>query len=453
VTNSCDVGVFDERGVEVGGPGFRGWSGGFRTSFFVPAEDATPGSLPGPVNAGRWCVILGPYQVCPQGLDYSVSVTLSYGSEGTPVRPSYPPQSVPGTGRRWYRGDSHLHTVYSDGRRTPDQVAAGARAAGLDFIVSTDHNTSSSHGAWGPLAGDDLLVVTGEEVTTRNGHVLAIGVRPGHWVDWRYRAGDGIFGGVADAVRKDGGIIVPAHPHCAYVGCRWKFGYDDADAVEVWNGPWTLDDETAVETWDALLVASSRTADGWLPAMGNSDAHSEPQVIGLPQTAVHAESLSRDAVLAGIAAGRSYLVESKSVDVSLTPGGPGVRPASGSGCATTTRRSSWPPTAWRCAAGCEWVSRSGRCRVHRRLGPGHAKQIRGGAWARGTRFPGSISPDDTSRHDGVTAATVGTHPVGSAAQPDRVGHRRHRAQGRGRRDRVPLPALPSASGCRTSSRT
>ena len=87
--------------------------------------------------------------------------------------------------------------------------------------------------ASGPLAGDDLLVVTGEEVTTRNGHVLALGVRPGHWVDWRYRAGDSVFGDIAASVRKDGGIVVPAHPHCAYVGCRWKFGYADADAVEV----------------------------------------------------------------------------------------------------------------------------------------------------------------------------------------------------------------------------
>jgi predicted metal-dependent phosphoesterase TrpH len=41
-------------------------------------------------------------------------------------------------------GDTHLHTVHSDGRRTPAEVAAGARAAGLDFIVSTDHNTSSA---------------------------------------------------------------------------------------------------------------------------------------------------------------------------------------------------------------------------------------------------------------------------------------------------------------------
>ncbi|GAA2878058.1 hypothetical protein GCM10010524_07270 [Streptomyces mexicanus] len=38
------------------------------------------------------------------------------------------------------RGECYLHTVHSDGRRLPGEVAAGARAAGLGFIVSTDHN-------------------------------------------------------------------------------------------------------------------------------------------------------------------------------------------------------------------------------------------------------------------------------------------------------------------------
>jgi predicted metal-dependent phosphoesterase TrpH len=43
--------------------------------------------------------------------------------------------------------------VHSDGRRLPEEVAAGVRAAGLDFIVSTEHNTSSAtrSGAATPL--------------------------------------------------------------------------------------------------------------------------------------------------------------------------------------------------------------------------------------------------------------------------------------------------------------
>ncbi len=147
--NSCDIGIFDERGTDVGGEGFRGWSGGFRTEFAISAESATPGYLPGPVRAGRWHIVLGPYQVAPQGLNYQVQVTLTFGTPGPPFRPQYPPQRIAGRPRGWYRGDCHLHTVYSDGKRLPEEVAAGARAAGLDFIVTTDHNTSSSHAVWG----------------------------------------------------------------------------------------------------------------------------------------------------------------------------------------------------------------------------------------------------------------------------------------------------------------
>ncbi|MFB9370004.1 CehA/McbA family metallohydrolase [Kitasatospora albolonga] len=330
--NSCDIGIFDERGTELGGPGFRGWSGGFRTEFAISRAQATPGYLPGPVRPGRWHVVLGPYQVAPQGLEYRVEVTFRFGPAGPAYVPSYPPERAAGRGRAWYRGDCHLHTVHSDGRRTPEEVAAGARAAGLDFIVSTDHNTSSSHGSWGPLAGPDLLVVPGEEVTTRNGHWLALGTRPGEgappaggWgrVDWRYRARDGVHPRFAREVRRGGGLVVPAHPYCPYVACAWKFGYEEADAVEVWNGPWTYDDESALDSWDAQLVRAARGGGRWLPAIGNSDAHSAPQPIGAPHTVVLAEDLTRDHVLAGLRAGRSWIAGSTAVQLDLTAVGAG----------------------------------------------------------------------------------------------------------------------------------
>ena len=313
--NSCDIGIFDERGTDLGGEGFRGWSGGSRTEFAIAADTATPGYLPGPVNPGTWHVVLGPYTIAPRGLDYRVDVTLTFGAPGEPFAGRYPPQQIPRSSRAWYRGDCHLHTVYSDGSRSPEQVAAGARAAGLDFIVTAEHHTSASHGAWAELAGEDLLVVTGEEVTTRNGHYLALGIPPGEWVDWRYRARDGAFAGFARRIRHSGGIVVPAHPYAPFVAGSWRFGYDDADAVEVWNGPWTPDDECAVATWDSMLISSVHGRQRWLPAMGNSDAHAEPQLIGLPHNVVHADALSRDALVAALAAGRAWIAESSTVDV------------------------------------------------------------------------------------------------------------------------------------------
>jgi len=321
--NSCDVGVFDERGTGLGGRGFRGWSGGFRTSFEISASDATPGYLPGPVNPGTWHVVLGPYQVAPQGLNYQVRITLTYGTPGPAFVPNYPPQRAKGRGRAWYRGDCHLHTVYSDGKRLPAEVAAGARAAGLDFMVSTDHNTSSSHAVWGQYAGSDLLIVTGEEVTTRNGHWLALGLPAGEWVDWRYRSRDDAFARFSRQVHRAGGLVVPAHMYCAYIACQWKFGFEDADATEVWTGPWTYDDEHAVSTWDQKLGEAVRTGGRWLPAMGNSDAHSEPNVIGLPHNVVYADDLATDALMDGLRAGRTWIAESAAVQLSFTATGNG----------------------------------------------------------------------------------------------------------------------------------
>lgn len=101
--NALDIGVFDERGTELGGKGFRGWSGGARTEFFIRTDEATPGYLPGPVRPGTWHIALGPYTVAPDGLPYEITITLTYGRPAAAVKPVYPPERAKGRGRAWYR--------------------------------------------------------------------------------------------------------------------------------------------------------------------------------------------------------------------------------------------------------------------------------------------------------------------------------------------------------------
>ncbi|MBA2947101.1 CehA/McbA family metallohydrolase [Streptomyces himalayensis] len=319
--NGLDIGIFDERGTDLGGNGFRGWSGGARSEFFIRADDATPGYIPGPIRAGTWNIILGPYTIAPQGLSYEVTITLTYGEPGETPKPVYPPERAKGRGRDWYRGDCHLHSWYSDGKRTPAEIAALARAAGLDFINTSEHNTHAAHAHWADQAGDDLLILLGEEVTTRNGHLIALGTDPGTFIDWRYRARDNRFGKYARDIRRAGGLVVPAHPHATCIGCNWKFGFNDVDVVEVWNGPYTPDDEVNMADWDSMLVASVRSGRAWIPAMGNSDAHRHPDPVGTPQTVVLADDLTREAILDGLRAGRSYMAESKSLSLSFSASG------------------------------------------------------------------------------------------------------------------------------------
>jgi hypothetical protein len=312
--NALDLGVFDERGT--GSEGFRGWSGGARDGFTIGRSGATPGYLPGPVNQGTWQVVLGPYTVAPQGLRWEVEVRLRRGPPGPPFVPDPAPTRAAGRGRAWYRGDLHTHTVHSDGRRTPAELAADARAAGLDFLASTEHNTPSASLGWGAHAGPDLLVIDGREVTTRDGHWLALGPRPGAVLDWRYRAADGVLDRVLADLHGQGGLAVAAHPFNPCLGCAWRFGDRGLDAVEVWNGPWTPDDEAALGRWDRLLAASARTG-RLLPAVGGSDAHTRDDTVGRPQNVVLADGLERGAVLEALAAGRCWLAASAAVDLRL----------------------------------------------------------------------------------------------------------------------------------------
>jgi len=316
--NALDIGIFDENGYDLGNAaGFRGWSGGSRDSFTISASDATPGYLPGPVRRGTWHILVGPYTVVPAGLNWTVTVTLDFGPDGAPFVPRHAPLRAAGRGRAWYRGDMHLHTVHSDGQRLPSEVAADARAAKLDFIVSTDHNTSSTAGVWGQFAGPDLLVIDGEEVTTRNGHYTALGLPAGTWIDWRYRAVDGELARFVRDIHQAGGLAVAAHALAPCVACGWKFGFAGMDAVEVWNGPWTLDDEAVVAVWDNLLVQSGRSGN-WTPAVGDSDAHSESHVIGLPQNIVYADDLDKRSILDAVKAGRVWIAESSAVNLTFT---------------------------------------------------------------------------------------------------------------------------------------
>jgi predicted metal-dependent phosphoesterase TrpH len=233
----------------------------------------------------------------------------------------FPPTRVATRGRGWYRGDCHVHSVYSDGKLTPEQLAAAARAAGLDFIATTEHNTAEAHGAWRAHAGDDLLVILGEEVTTGTGHWLALGIQPGQLIDWRYRVRDDMLGRHLDQVHHAGGLCVAAHPHAPYPSGMFMYPYRGFDAVEVWNAqwtsglPWNADNEAALAEWGRSLAADVQ--DGrWRPALGNSDTHLEDQ-IGIPHTVVLAEELSTDAILAGICAGRSWIAESAAVNLSV----------------------------------------------------------------------------------------------------------------------------------------
>ncbi len=100
------------------------------------------------------------------------------------------------------RGAFHIHSTLSDGRGTPAQIARAARAAGLQFIIMTDHNLRA---LTEPAYEAGVLVISGVELSTRKGHLVVIGAPRG--VSRPERDPDPVRHS-----RELGGVTILAHP-------------------------------------------------------------------------------------------------------------------------------------------------------------------------------------------------------------------------------------------------
>jgi predicted metal-dependent phosphoesterase TrpH len=272
--NTLDIGLFDQRGIAAGSPGFRGWSGSNKLNFTVDREWATPPYLPGPLGAGTWHLLLGPYKIGPRGLDYRVELWFNAGlpfETRSPLPAGLPATEwnavqFPAAAEGWLRGELHCHTLYSDGDSWPADVVVAAAEAGLDFVAITDHNSVGAH-----LAPDALpagsgwpVVIRGVEVTTYRGHWNVWGTS--RWFEFREPTEATVSAAMAEAVEA-GGLVSVSHPKP--LGPPWEYATTDGyHAIEVWNGPWQRLNEAALVHWETHLRQGKR-----IVAVGGSDTH------------------------------------------------------------------------------------------------------------------------------------------------------------------------------------
>ncbi|KAF8067850.1 PHP domain protein [Lyophyllum atratum] len=317
--NACDLGVFDPRGHEdPQGVGFRGWSGGYRNNFTITEASATPGYIAGAVYPGTWNVVLGPYTSVPSGIDYELTVTLSTDPvPGGYFAPNFSPSRVgpdPAPAEKWYRGDFHVHTYFSDGDHAPSFIVDMAKNQSLDFFYSTDHNTQASNLIWGEAHPADMFVGRGIEVTTRSGHWGALGLDRWQWIDFRPQANTpGVDLAFAN-VREAGGFVSINHPYISCPACNWTLSdFVDADGIEVWNGPFDGPSNQTIAKWQELLVAGNRVT-----ALGGSDYHRAPRLVGQPTTVVRTNALTDAGIMDALRRQRVYIVEGPGMEIDFT---------------------------------------------------------------------------------------------------------------------------------------
>lgn len=159
------------------------------------------------------------------------------------------------------RYDLQVHTAASPcSGASPVEVVEAALGAGLDGIAITNHDTLADVDAVRSAAPPQLRVVSGVEVTTTQGHLLALGV------DAVPERGDPLD--VIDEVHDAGGVAVLSHP---FDRLREFYDADLADIAAAVDG-------VEVTNSRVLRPKYNHLADGYagefdLARTAGSDAH------------------------------------------------------------------------------------------------------------------------------------------------------------------------------------
>ncbi len=181
---------------------------------------------------------------------------------------------------RWWKGNTHTHTLNSDGDSSPDDVAHWYREHGYHFLFLTDHNFLTSVEGINALIGADdrFLLIPGEEITDVaagkpvhvNGLAVERVVQP--------QGGATVFEAIqrdVDAIRAARGV-----PHLNHPNFGWAVTADDIKRLnneklfEVFNGHPIVNVEGGggmpglEEMWDIILTSGKL-----LFGLATDDAH------------------------------------------------------------------------------------------------------------------------------------------------------------------------------------
>jgi histidinol phosphatase-like PHP family hydrolase len=266
------------------GGSYIGSSGSDRSSIYISAVKSSQGFAAMNTGAGKWSIIVGAYKVqdCGCMVTYHIIFTKKE--------------------LRLLKGDTHMHTLGSDGTLSVAGVAQLGKQLGLDFIFVTDHNNYAHN--FQNVDVDGITVIPGTEWTHYRGHAGLLGVK---------KPFESAFcvNSLAEAqeklteAKKNGALLILNHPFCP--NCGWKWGIEnfEYDAIEIWNGGLSISANLkCLEWWQDQLLKQRK-----IPIVGGSDFHSLDvlRLMGMPCICVYAKSNTNEDIIRAIRNGNSYI--------------------------------------------------------------------------------------------------------------------------------------------------
>ncbi len=190
----------------------------------------------------------------------------------------------------WISGELHHHSVYSspvfggddDVVETPEQIANSMMAMGLMYGALSDHHIILGHSAWKANKRDNFIPIISKEISTSNGHVMAMGVP----IDVIYAIPEdkdrtdkylrGEFVRITEEIKENGGLAQINHPRDLQRAISWNPDFEDMldifETMEIWNGSNPMmtgsTNDAARELWLKCMRQGL-----FLPATTGSDTH------------------------------------------------------------------------------------------------------------------------------------------------------------------------------------
>ena len=203
--------------------------------------------------------------------------------------------------RRWFKGDTHLHTTNSDGSLHQYELIERCKKLGLDWIIITDHNFNTVEKSY---SSDGLTVIQGQELTGYNGHINVWGAKIPFEAPYTLDTIED-YKKITEKARENGATVSVNHPFCSNCPFRMELDAYPMDCVEVWNTIQHTDNTKCISWWADKLLEGKR-----LPAVGGSDFHRNYagiDMLAMPTTITLAKSNSPEDILQAIREGRSVV--------------------------------------------------------------------------------------------------------------------------------------------------
>ena len=202
---------------------------------------------------------------------------------------------------RWYRGNLHTHTTYSDGTRSPEEVIADYEHRGYDFLTISDHDIL--------VDPDDyqnatlMTLIPGVEISANGPHILHVNA------NGRLTPNEDRQKNLDEIARQPDSFAVLNHPNWLsrppdlHYSTRLMTHLKGYAGIEIYNGVIERLPGTALATdrWDHLLSMGLR-----LWGYGHDDSH-DTQDVAIVWNVVQAPDQTLEHIVAALREGRFYV--------------------------------------------------------------------------------------------------------------------------------------------------